>query len=65
MNLPPEEHFPAKPLAGTCHHRWQRVDAPYERAELCDLCKLYRYKVGPRADWEYRAPIPRVPLAGE
>ena len=27
-------------------------------AQVCELCKLYRYKSNPTADWEYRAPIP-------
>jgi len=32
-------------------------------AQVCAVCKLYRYKSSATADWEYRAPIPfgRVP----
>ena len=53
--LPPE---PTKPLAGACHHEWQNQDAPYVRAQICPLCRLFRYKSSTTADWEYRAPIP-------
>jgi hypothetical protein len=59
MSNPPDESEHAKPLAGTCHHRWQKVDAPYETAEVCENCKLFRYRVARGADWEFRAPIPR------
>jgi hypothetical protein len=51
----------SRPLAGTCQHRWQNLETPFYQAQLCDLCKLYRYKAAQAADWEYRAPIPRVP----
>jgi hypothetical protein len=47
-----------KPLAGACHHQWQNQEAPYVVAQVCEVCKLYRYKCSPTADWEYRAPIP-------
>jgi hypothetical protein len=49
-----------KPLAGACHHRWLNQESPYVVAQLCELCKLYRYKSSVTADWEYRAPIPFV-----
>lgn len=60
MSVQWDESLPAKSLAGTCHHRWQKVDAPYETAQVCEKCKLYRYRVARGADWEYRAPIPRI-----
>ena len=47
-----------KPLAGTCHHRWQDQESPFVVAQVCSVCKLFRYKSGATADWEYRAPIP-------
>jgi hypothetical protein len=47
-----------KPLAGMCHHRWHDQDSPYAVAQLCVVCKLFRYKANVTADWEYRAPIP-------
>ena len=47
-----------KPFAGTCQHSWQDQEGPYFKAQFCVSCKLYRYKVRPQADWEYRAPIP-------
>ena len=59
MPNPPDESGLAKPLAGTCHHRWQNVEVPYETAQVCEICKLFRYRVARGADWEYRAPIPR------
>jgi hypothetical protein len=46
-----------KPLAGTCHHRWEDQESPYVVAQVCTQCKLYRYKASVTADWEYRAPI--------
>ncbi|HMD87429.1 MAG TPA: hypothetical protein VKO18_22295 [Terriglobia bacterium] len=49
---------PKKPLAGACHHQWQNQGGPYVVAQVCELCKLYRYKSSATADWEYRAPIP-------
>ena len=49
-----------KPLAGSCAHQWQNQKSPYIQAQLCTLCKLFRYKAGLTADWEYRAPIPIV-----
>ena len=27
-------------------------------AQVCELCRLFRYKAALTADWEYRAPIP-------
>jgi hypothetical protein len=47
-----------KPLAGACHHQWQNQEGPYVVAQLCEVCKLFRYKSNATADWEYRAPIP-------
>jgi hypothetical protein len=49
---------PKKPLAGTCHHKWQKQAGPYVVAQVCELCRLYRYKSSATADWEYRAAIP-------
>jgi hypothetical protein len=54
-----------KPLAGTCHHQWQDQESPYAVAQLCTVCKLFRYKTSATADWEYRAPIPIGKLAEE
>ena len=47
-----------KPLAGSCQHKWQNQQSPFILAQVCALCKLFRYKAGLTADWEYRAPIP-------
>lgn len=47
-----------KPLAGACHHIWQNQQGPFVVAQVCELCRLYRYKSSATADWEYRAPIP-------
>ncbi len=47
-----------KPLAGSCHHDWQNQEGPYVVAQLCERCRLFRYKSGTTADWEYRAAIP-------
>ncbi len=47
-----------KPLAGHCHHQWHEQQSPYAVAQVCAVCKLYRYKASTTADWEYRAPIP-------
>lgn len=52
-----------KPLAGTCHHQWQDQGSPYAVAQLCAVCRLFRYKARATADWEYRAPIPIGKLA--
>ena len=49
-----------KPLAGVCKHRWLDQESAFLVAQVCELCRLYRYKVAPISDWEYRAPIPRV-----
>lgn len=62
MNLDPPT--PAKPLAGSCYHQWQSQPSQYVVAEVCALCKLYRYKASPTSDWEYRAPIPFPRSAG-
>jgi hypothetical protein len=62
------ERFPpnqAKPLAGTCHHQWLNQKAPYAVAQVCKVCKLFRYKASTTSDWEYRAPIPIAPLPTE
>jgi hypothetical protein len=56
------EPFPAKPAAGSCQHKWQNQESPYILAQVCALCKLFRYKASLTADWEYRAPIPIAPL---
>jgi hypothetical protein len=45
-------------LAGACHHQWQNQESLYLVAQLCQICKLFRYKISMTADWEYRAPIP-------
>ncbi len=55
-NVPSERE--EKPLAGTCAHVWEDQKSNYAAAQICTFCKLYRYKVGVTADWEYRAPIP-------
>lgn len=55
FSLPAEEE---KPLAGYCQHVWQSQESPYLIAQLCQNCKLFRYKISLTADWEYRAPIP-------
>lgn len=47
-----------KPLAGNCLHAWENLETSYVVAQVCKLCKLYRYKSSTTADWEYRAPIP-------
>lgn len=47
-----------KPLAGNCAHVWKNQESPFVVAQLCKLCKLFRYKTSVTADWEYRAPIP-------
>jgi hypothetical protein len=65
MNFNNPEAQATKPLAGTCHHRWKNLETPYYLAQLCELCKLYRYKAARAADWEYRAPIPRAPVEAE
>jgi hypothetical protein len=47
-----------KPLAGTCHHQWRDQKSPYMVAQVCAVCRLFRYKSAVTADWEYRAAIP-------
>ena len=54
-----------KPLAGTCQHRWQKLESPFFQSQVCENCKLYRYKAAQSADWEYRAPIPRAQVEKE
>ncbi len=58
MDQPWNSTTESKPLAGHCHHQWQDQQSPYVAAQVCALCKLYRYKAALTADWEYRAPIP-------
>jgi len=58
MNPDAADDAPQKPLAGTCHHQWQDQEGPYAVAQVCSVCKLFRYKSNRTADWEYRAPIP-------
>jgi hypothetical protein len=53
-----------KPLAGNCKHVWQNQKSPFLIAQVCQHCKLFRYKSSLRADWEYRAPIPIAPIPG-
>ena len=56
FDTPPIE----KPLAGKCTHNWVDQESPFLVAQVCEHCRLYRYKVAPLSDWEYRAPIPRA-----
>jgi len=65
MKGEPSVQPPGKPLAGTCHHEWLDQETPYAVAQLCSLCKLFRYKTSTTADWEYRAPIPIAQLPPE
>ncbi len=65
MNFEFPEPIVTKPLAGACQHRWQKLESPFYQAQLCEICKLYRYKAAQSADWEYRAPIPRAQAAAE
>ncbi len=58
MNEPWNVTVENKPLAGLCHHQWHDQQSPYVVAQVCEICKLYRYKASTTADWEYRAPIP-------
>jgi hypothetical protein len=55
----------AKPLAGSCQHKWQNQESRFILSQLCAICKLFRYKAGLTADWEYRAPIPIGPAPQE
>jgi hypothetical protein len=55
MSTPPLDE---KPLAGSCHHQWVDQETGYVVAQVCALCRLFRYKASATADWEYRAPIP-------
>jgi len=52
------EPVQTKPLAGACQHQWQDQKSAYNVAQVCSLCKLFRYKAALTSDWEYRAPIP-------
>ncbi len=54
-----------KPLAGHCAHVWHDQESHYLVEQICQLCKLYRYKSSATADWEYRAPIPFAKSATE
>jgi hypothetical protein len=47
-----------RPLAGSCCHQWVDQESDYLVAQVCALCRLFRYKASVTADWEYRAPIP-------
>lgn len=60
MNIKSDSPQAVKPLAGSCEHQWLNQESPFLIAQVCKLCKLYRYKVVQISDWEYRAPIPRV-----
>ncbi|MEJ2007677.1 MAG: hypothetical protein P8Z30_05880 [Acidobacteriota bacterium] len=60
MNIKSDSYQVSKPVAGSCRHRWQDQESAFHVAQVCEFCKLYRYKVAPISDWEYRAPIPRV-----
>jgi hypothetical protein len=62
MNIKPDTTQPVKPLAGNCQHRWTDQDSPFLVSQVCEFCKLYRYRVALVSDWEYRAPISRAPL---
>jgi len=59
------ESFLAKPVAGYCHHQWQDQESPCILAQVCALCRLFRYKAALTADWEYRAPIPMAQLPSD
>jgi len=65
MNEPLNPADEGKPLAGSCTHVWQEQASPYVVAQVCVLCKLFRYKAALTADWEYRAPIPIVGTRAE
>jgi hypothetical protein len=67
MDINPDIEIPVtdKPLAGTCQHEWQELKSPYLVAQICPYCRLFRYKAALGADWEFRAPIPRVRLASD
>jgi hypothetical protein len=60
MNTKSDISEVVKPLAGNCQHRWIDQDSPFLVSQVCDFCKLYRYRAALVSDWEYRAPIPRV-----
>lgn len=60
MDTKSDSYEVVKPLAGSCKHRWVDQDSAFLVAQVCEFCRLYRYKVALISDWEYRAPIPRV-----
>lgn len=60
MNIKSDSSQVIKPLAGSCQHRWLDQESAFLVAQVCEFCRLYRYKVALISDWEYRAPIPRV-----
>ena len=60
MSTKSEASEVVKPLAGNCKHRWEDQESAFLVAQVCNFCKLYRYKPAIISDWEYRAPIPRV-----
>jgi hypothetical protein len=60
-----ESTVAVKPPAGSCQHKWQNQESPYMLAQVCSVCRLFRYKAGLTADWEYRAPIPIGQLPSE
>ena len=62
MNTESDTTEQTKPLAGQCRHRWIDQESPYLISQVCEHCKLYRYKAALISDWEYRAPIPRAAL---
>ncbi len=63
MKPKPSVEAQQKPLAGDCTHAWQNQKGRYLVEQICERCKLYRYKSNPTADWEYRVPIPLGRLA--
>lgn len=62
MNIGSGTSQQVKPLAGNCHHRWIDQESRFLISQVCEFCKLYRYRVALVSDWEYRAPIPRTAL---
>lgn len=60
MNTKSDSPQAVKPLAGSCEHQWEDQESAFLVAQVCKVCRLYRYKVAPISDWEYRAPIPRA-----
>jgi hypothetical protein len=64
MSMDESQPGTEKPLAGACVHEWVKTESRFSIAEVCNLCKLLRYKAGATADWEYRAPI-RIARKGD